>query len=90
MVFVGRKGDEADQSTVQDKIDNLRSGHGTILFFEDEEGEQRVLSVHMTLRLVVDGIKQRYPAYAAKFSTWSLQSAAMAQYAGTSEPSVAR
>ncbi|ORY21529.1 nitroreductase family protein [Naematelia encephala] len=53
--------------TVQDKIDRLREGYGTILFFEDEE--------------VIRSCSERYPAYTKAFPTWSLQSAAIAQYA---------
>ncbi|KAK4688946.1 uncharacterized protein P7C73_g1164, partial [Tremellales sp. Uapishka_1] len=52
---------------VQDKLEILKNGHGTILFFEDQD--------------VVQSYQDRYPAYTKSFSTWSLQSAAIAQYA---------
>ena len=29
----------ADRSKVEDKVNNLKGGHGTILFFEDKAGE---------------------------------------------------
>jgi len=52
---------------VKDKIASLRSGVGTVLFFEDQDA--------------IDATKARYPAYSAQYDTWTKQSSAIAQYA---------
>ncbi len=52
----------------EDKIDNcFLSGHGTILFFEDQN--------------VVKSLQTSYPAYADNFPIWSQQTSAMHQFA---------
>jgi len=50
------------------KIDTaFASGHGTVLFFEDES--------------VVRNLEESFPLYAETFVSWSLQSSAMNQFA---------
>lgn len=52
----------------ENKIDNcFLSGHGTILFFEDQN--------------VVKGLQESYPSYADNFPVWSQQTSAMHQLA---------
>ena len=52
----------------ENKIDNcFLSGHGTILFFEDQN--------------VVKGLQNSYPSYADNFPVWSQQTSAMHQLA---------
>ncbi|WVF65617.1 hypothetical protein IAT40_000347 [Kwoniella sp. CBS 6097] len=53
--------------TVKDKINTLKKGYGTILFFEDDA--------------VVDETARQYPAYEPRLRTWASQSSAMAQCA---------
>jgi uncharacterized protein len=58
---------EAFKAT-EEKIDNcFLSGHGTVLYFEDQE--------------VVKGLQESYPAYADNFPVWSQQTSAMHQLA---------
>lgn len=50
------------------KINNcFRSGHGTVLFFEDKS--------------VVAGLQQQFPTYADRFPVWSEQTSGMHQFA---------
>lgn len=52
----------------EDKINNcFQAGHGTILFFEDQE--------------VVKGLQNSFPSYADNFPVWSQQTSAMHQLA---------
>lgn len=52
----------------EEKIDgSFRSGHGTVLFFED--------------RSVVESLQKTFPAYASQFPVWSQQTSAMHQLA---------
>lgn len=57
-------GGEGFKST-EEKMAAFRSGHGTILFFEDEE--------------VVRGLQEKFPSYAERFPVWSNQSSGMLQ-----------
>lgn len=47
------------------KITSFRNGHGTVLFFEDQE--------------VVQGLQEKYSLYKDNFPIWSLQSSGMLQ-----------
>lgn len=49
------------------KIDSFAAGHGTVLFFEDQD--------------VVEGLQKKFPSYADNFPVWSQHTAAMHQYA---------
>ena len=52
----------------EEKIDNcFAAGHGTVLFFEDQE--------------VVAGLQKQFPAYAENFPVWSEHTSAMHQLA---------
>lgn len=54
--------------TTEDKINNcFLAGHGTILFFEDQD--------------VVKGLQEAFPSYADNFPVWSQQTSAMHQLA---------
>jgi predicted oxidoreductase (fatty acid repression mutant protein) len=54
--------------TTEDKINNcFLAGHGTILFFEDQN--------------VVKGLQEAFPSYADNFPVWSQQTSAMHQLA---------
>lgn len=53
-------------STTEEKINSFKNGHGTILFFEDQD--------------TVAGLQQKYPLYKDNFPLWSLQSSGMLQY----------
>lgn len=58
---------EAFKST-EEKIDNcFLAGHGTILYFEDQD--------------VVKGLQNSFPSYADNFPVWSQQTSAMHQLA---------
>lgn len=51
----------------KEKIEGcFEAGHGTVLFFEDQE--------------VVTGLQETFPLYADNFPVWSNQSSAMLQY----------
>jgi len=68
--------------TVKQKIDTLRSGHGTIVFFEDQQGIINRAPLSVTLKQpVVQNAQDRYPTYSESLLTWSVQSSAIAQYA---------
>jgi uncharacterized protein len=53
-------------AATEEKINSFQSGYGTILFFEDQQ--------------VVKNLEQQFPAYAANFPLWSLQSSGMLQF----------
>jgi predicted oxidoreductase (fatty acid repression mutant protein) len=58
---------EAFKAT-EDKIDGaFLAGHGTVLYFEDQE--------------VVEGLQKAFPSYADNFPVWSQQTSAMHQFA---------
>lgn len=58
---------EAFKAT-EEKIDNcFLCGHGTVLFFEDQE--------------VIKGLQKSFPSYAENFPVWSQQTSAMHQLA---------
>lgn len=58
---------EAFQAT-EAKIDGaFASGHGTVLFFEDEA--------------VVEGLQKKFPSYSQHFPVWSQHTSAMHQFA---------
>lgn len=62
-----RKNISEDRFTkTEKKIDSFRSGHGSILFFEDMD--------------VLRGLQERFPLYKENFPVWSLQSSGMMQY----------
>lgn len=48
------------------KINSFKNGHGTVLFFEDNE--------------TVEGLQKAFPSYEANFPVWSNQSSGMLQY----------
>lgn len=57
----------ADQfQQTADKIQSFRAGHGTVLFFEDQN--------------IVKSLQEQFPIYAANFPVWSSQSSAMLQF----------
>ncbi len=57
----------ADQfQQTADKIQSFRAGHGTVLFFEDQN--------------IVKSLQEQFPLYAANFPVWSNQSSAMLQF----------
>lgn len=56
--------DEEAFKGTQEKINSFRAGHGTLLFFEDEE--------------VVRGLQENFALYADKFPVWSEQSSGIA------------
>ncbi|HQQ22596.1 MAG TPA: nitroreductase family protein, partial [Spirochaetota bacterium] len=57
----------ADQfQPTADKMQSFRAGHGTILFFEDQN--------------IVKSLQEQFPLYAANFPVWSNQSSAMLQF----------
>lgn len=58
---------DAFQATEQKINGAFRSGHGSILFFEDQD--------------VVSGLQNRFPAYKDNFPVWSNQSSGMLQFA---------
>lgn len=49
------------------KINGFRAGHGTVLFFEDQD--------------VVKGLQEKFAAYADNFPIWSEQASGIAQHA---------
>jgi len=54
--------------TTEEKINNsFASGHGTVLFYEDES--------------VVNGLQKAFPSYKDNFPVWSQHTSAMHQYA---------
>ncbi|HQE59128.1 MAG TPA: nitroreductase family protein [Spirochaetota bacterium] len=57
----------ADQfQQTADKMQSFRAGHGTVLFFEDQN--------------IVKSLQEQFPLYAANFPVWSSQSSAMLQF----------
>lgn len=50
----------------EQKLDAFRSGHGTVLYFED--------------RVPVEKFQAQFPLYSDNFPVWSLQSSGMLQY----------
>ena len=57
----------ADQfQSTADKMQSFRAGHGTVLFFEDQN--------------IVKSLQEQFPLYAANFPVWSNQSSAMLQF----------
>jgi len=56
----------ADFSGTEEKMRSFASGHGTVLFFEDEN--------------VVKGLQEQFASYADKFPEYALQSSGMLQY----------
>jgi hypothetical protein len=48
------------------KLDAFRAGHGTVMYFEDQN--------------TVEGMQAQFPTYAENFPVWSLQSSGMLQY----------
>lgn len=58
--------ENAFESTVK-KIDSFAKGHGTILYFEDQN--------------VIDGLRNQFPIYASNFPVWSEHTSAMHQFA---------
>ncbi len=57
----------ADQfQQTADKMQSFRAGHGTVLFFEDQN--------------IVKSLQEQFPLYAANFPVWSNQSSAMLQF----------
>jgi uncharacterized protein len=57
---------EAFQGT-SDKINSFKSGHATVLFYEDQD--------------VVKGLQEQFALYADNFPVWSEHSTAIAQFA---------
>lgn len=57
---------EGFEST-EEKIHSFRAGHGTVLFFEDQD--------------IVRGLQENFPLYRDNFPVWSLESAGMLQLA---------
>ncbi|UQZ82658.1 Nitroreductase family protein [Paenibacillus konkukensis] len=58
---------KADQfASTEQKMNGFRNGHGTVLFFEDQQ--------------VVEGLQSSFPSYKDNFPGWSLQSSGMLQY----------
>lgn len=55
-----------DQPTALEKINKLRAGYGTVLFFEDKE--------------VVKKFQNQFKDYASYFQSWSQQASGMVQY----------
>lgn len=55
-----------DFDSTDAKIDGFKNGHGTILFFEDQE--------------VIEGLQKQFELYKDNFPVWSLQSSGMLQY----------
>lgn len=54
-------------AATKEKIEGcFEAGHGTVLFFEDQD--------------VVTGLQEKFPPYADNFPVWSNQSSAMVQY----------
>lgn len=54
-------------AATKEKIEGcFEAGHGTVLFFEDQD--------------VVTGLQEKFPLYADNFPVWSNQSSAMVQY----------
>lgn len=54
-------------TATKDKIEgSFEAGHGTVLFFEDQE--------------VITGLQEKFPLYADNFPVWSNQSSGMLQY----------
>lgn len=57
----------ADQfAATQDKMNIFQGGYGSVLFFEDQT--------------VVEGLQEKFPAYADNFPIWSNQSSGMLQF----------
>lgn len=56
---------EKDFSKTREKINSFAAGHGTVLYFEDQD--------------VVEGLQKKFPLYADNFPGWSLQSSGMLQ-----------
>ena len=54
-------------SATEDKINSFQSGHGTILFFEDNS--------------IIESLQQQFALYKDNFPVWSQQSSGMHQYA---------
>lgn len=50
----------------EQKIESFRSGHGTILYFEDQS--------------IIEGLQKGYPLYSENFPVWSQQSSGMLQF----------
>ncbi len=58
---------QADQfASTEQRINGFRSGHGTVLYFED-----------MT---VIEGLQASFPSYSEHFPSWSQQSNGMLQF----------
>ncbi len=57
--------EEAFAST-EEKLGAFKSGHGTVLFFEDQA--------------IVEGLQQQFDLYKDNFPIWSLESSGMLQY----------
>ncbi|NDW18492.1 nitroreductase family protein [Dysgonomonas sp. 216] len=60
--------DKQNFANTEAKINtSFASGHGTILFFEDQD--------------IVKGLQQAFPSYSDNFPLWSVQTSAMHQFA---------
>jgi len=53
-------------SPTEEKVNSLRNGYGTVLFFEDMS--------------VVESLQQQFPLYKDNFPTWSQESSGILQY----------
>ncbi|MBN2984327.1 MULTISPECIES: nitroreductase family protein [Cohnella] len=65
-VLRGIVGDESKFQSTKEKMDSFRNGHGTVLFFEDQE--------------VVRQLQQQFALYKDNFPVWSEHASAMHQF----------
>ncbi len=56
----------ANFASTEEKLASFRSGHGTLLFFEEQD--------------TVKGLQEQFPLYRDNFPIWSLESSGMVQY----------